>query len=453
MKKNNFFLSIIILILIVSFAFYKKEKLKKENTETYSLDEISLQEAQEDCIQLKKWIEDYYAGYEFEKENIDFEQASKLLMDSCLKKSANGYIKTDIFLEEIYKAYSTLRDGHFSFAKKNADESYQVYRLHKHFDLYFSEFYYQKRNNGFFLFENNGEKIAEDIPYINLNDGTDLFYYPVKGNDVYRLGILNQEKIGEIPVNVNGQITNTPVKLSNPIDYKFLFESGTYNRIVRINTKESKKSTYISCNTFEDVESRYDIFNTIDLSVKQNLILDFRGNQGGYVYYISNFFAKLLFTDVSEQKRFIKNMSKFPIRKKKILGKVFTLRNKLNEKFSCNKNINIYILCDCNSVSCSEFIIRTLRNIENVNLVVIGQNTAGFIKSGSGGFACLKNSRLYIQIPTFYFPGIQIKAGREEYGIFPDVWAIDNDVLDTLVLLTGDSELRNVLPFLDYQLE
>ena len=448
LMSDLFFLIVLAVCFVINYR-------RKNPVYQYAVEKITENQLIEDCLQLKNLFKEYYAGYEYENNvSLNFEEKNQELIKRCLDKEKNGYISTDDFIEEIKNAYNNLKEGHFDCFKKEQDDSFRDISLFNHYDMYYSNIYFRKEGSIFFLQEINGVEITEMVPYIKQNENFELMYYPSKGNNIYRLGIFSQTEIKDVEIEINNQLIKSSLKLANQINYKYLYYPENYKRRVRINKRETSETVYYSCTTFEDKKRNYKILNDVNLDEKKNLILDLRGNPGGRPDNIAGFFAKILFNDCITKITFAFDLgliTSFNTLQKKRIANPYP-----KEKFSSDTNINIYMIVDSITCSCPEYIIRYLRKIENIHLTVIGQNTKGKLKGSASGYKKLQNSGLYIQVPRVYVPEViedEIKEGREEYGIFPDVWAIDNDVLDTLVLLTGDSELRNVLPFLDYQLE
>lgn len=116
---------------------------------------------------------------------------------------------------------------------------------------------------------------------------------------------------------------------------------------------------------------------------------------------------------------------------------------------------NIYVLTDNNSASCSEYTIALLHNMikgTDINVCQIGFNTNGAVFYFNPWSFVFPNTGYTITFPTainksnaFNFPNFK----GEGYGWYPDYWCTNQNMINTLVNLTGDKDLEIVLTGLE----
>lgn len=414
---------------------------------------INCEQALDDIDRLNSLIQEKYAGYEFYSKN--FEKTYIELNKKYKYLKRNEYINTNLFYDDLINAYDFIKDGHFCFCKMAPNGIIEISRMHNHYNMYFSDVFLQKKNHLYILHTDDKEYFLTEESISQMCDKKIfLLFYPSKGCDLYQIGILSQEKLNEINLCFDGDVKTISLHMDNSIDYHFEVTENN-NLKPYINTKESDKSIYIACNTFsfydkENVKKINKIIEDLEFNDKKNIILDFRGNQGGYLKYPLKLLSTILFKEKKVRYKFIKENIKEDIRIVSFLGcnKKIVKKNK-NINFICDTKSNLFILVDQNTVSAAERVIPILKKIDNLDYKIIGTNTAGVLKSADSYKYKLDNSNIYVCIPKAF----QKDISCEEYGIFPDVWAKKDDILNTLVLYTEDYELNNLLKNINYQLE
>lgn len=120
-------------------------------------------------------------------------------------------------------------------------------------------------------------------------------------------------------------------------------------------------------------------------------------------------------------------------------------------------NGKIIIIADRNSASAAEMIILQARLFfgEDAQVYVIGENTMGAISYGCCYGSYLPKSKVYVVLPFADYTRILEKQPSwhgEGYGFYPDYWCTSENLLETLVVLTGDDELKFALHGIDYDL-
>ena len=92
---------------------------------------------------------------------------------------------------------------------------------------------------------------------------------------------------------------------------------------------------------------------------------------------------------------------------------------------------------------------------EDAQVYVIGENTNGCISYGDVNSYCLPESKVNVNIPISDFTNILKRFPSwhgEGYGFYPDYWCTSENLLETLVVLSGDDELKFALHGIDYDL-
>ena len=121
---------------------------------------------------------------------------------------------------------------------------------------------------------------------------------------------------------------------------------------------------------------------------------------------------------------------------------------------------NIYILTNHYSASCSEYTIAytklieeltsTAKDNQKIHFYQIGENTNGAVSYYNPMVYNLPNSGIYLYFPSAYTPPFEDPAFKGEgCGWHPDYWTTNRNLLNTLIQLTGDQELKETLGGLD----
>lgn len=110
----------------------------------------------------------------------------------------------------------------------------------------------------------------------------------------------------------------------------------------------------------------------------------------------------------------------------------------------------VIILMNKGSASASELGIAYSYLSENENIILVGENTSGCIEYGDRRDYVLPNSGIMITACSISFKKCAYLAQNpnwhgETYGFYPDYWADEKNLLETLKNLTGDEELSLVL--------
>jgi hypothetical protein len=166
-------------------------------------------------------------------------------------------------------------------------------------------------------------------------------------------------------------------------------------------------------------------------------------------------------------KEFKKTTKKYAIRnlffpEREVFPINFAQWNPLSDSPSPDFKGNIYVLTNHNSASCSEYTIAYLKLIEEIantstasdipqiRLYHIGENTNGAVSYFNPMVYNLPNSGIQLYFPSAYCPPFDNPAFKGEgCGWHPDYWTTNRNLLNTLIQLTGDKELKDTLAGLD----
>ena len=381
------------------------------------------------------------------------------------------YIPINKFVEILYDYYKPfIKDYHASLFYKK-DEYKFINPVH----VLFSDIYVKKGESENIIVKSGIEGIEIGAKYKDKDDY--LFYYPSKGEKVYRLGIVSAENTNKLKLKINDDIEKEiSVNFYNSLDEEF-----------NVETKESKKSLYIKynsccCGNERELEMQQLFTRYAKQSRnKEFVIIDVRGNSGGTDEYIYKFFFSLfyghnvfnfippeykqiyspailesVFTNWKEYSYQEKFPNKFRIMRKKFQKKPMQIIETCGTRKSNNyskKNIGrfkgkVIIISDSYSASAGEEIICIGKNFIGDNLIQIGQNTAGCQLYGNIQYYYLCNSGIGVSLASsdFSYQANKIKSFHGEgHGYYPDYWSTNEDLNETIFYITQDIELRNEL--------
>lgn len=360
---------------------------------------------------------------------------------------------------------------------------------------YWSDIYVQKIDNEYFVLESRNAEIRQGERYTGSADN--LFYYPAKGENVYRLGVISSEKIEhekfsfekkDFVVNV---FTDSAIEV-RPMKYKDF--DTTRSAYITLNSfmlppaeDSAKKSAEIIFEKFANCGYKY--------KDKKNIIIDLRSNSGGDVTYIANLFYCLYYgKKCSDFEKLYKKVDKWVVNsfsyQEKLLSPVFyqaqsiSYKNQNKEKemlenmhkgkenlfrrkvisgsepsklFSKKSkyNGNLILLTDRNTASAGEKALLMARHIfGNDTVFLIGENTYGMSDYWNIFALVLPNSGIVVNTAfdkNLLFQTFSQWHG-EGYGIYPDYWSMGYDLNETIYLITGDDEMKMKLKDIEFRL-
>lgn len=446
-------------------------------------DEISCGQAEEDLDYFVYLLKTGYSGYDLMVEKGFDENDFK---NEILKNlNSKDYVSSECFAEICKdKLKPFINDSHFQIIGKR-----NVYTLSEKFICYWSDCFVEKKCDKFYSI-NCKSNVPVGLEY--KSDLKNLFYYPAKGKNIYRIGALSSKKLQNIEISFNDKIYEIEVK-----------EDGAIEKTsARYKTLETDDSAYIALNSFYLPYEKSPNRKTMDIIFnkfidcgnkyknKKNIILDMRSNEGGNAAYLSAMFFNLYSKNKQKNNNKIKEdmdkwfVSSFSFRENIVspltCEAAYLLKTKRNEKISRAERIlytrikknpekrieksgyeksryfkgkslsagKIIILTDRNSCSAGEIAIPLAKDIfGDKDVLSIGENTFGAVSSWNTMAICLPNSK--IGINTAFAKNLMLNKYKnwhgEGKGFYPDYWSTGEDLNETIFLATNDKAMKEKL--------
>ena len=290
------FLYIILLgILLISCNNSQVEIISEKHTENLQISNdinkrlisVSYADLKTDNDILAYYLENNYAGfYQISEKGFS---TKNFIEDFEKEFSSKPAITISNYYEWIVSYLSNfINDPHFTVQKHNQGQA-----LSNIFYNTFSNIYVKKENEKFYVVESDNPEIS--LGDIYKDESEYLFYYPSKGEDVYRIGLFQNSPRKDI-INLNFSNKSVDINLSLPECKSF---SSFYTNI------ETDDSAYIHLNLFLpsemiglDIIQTSQILNDFTKLSKQYrnkkyVILDLRNNGGGSSHYPKIFLSNL----------------------------------------------------------------------------------------------------------------------------------------------------------------
>jgi len=319
--------------------------------------------------------------------------------------------------------------------------------------------------------------------------------------ELYRYIYFPKNYTREIEISLDNKNYTVPV----------FYNAPTAKASAQAGFAETKDTVYISLkdfsfkkdeekNLFDEAEKEfYDVLEKVKACVlnKQNVIIDLRGNPGGFAGYGTELLASVFYgsnerkikqfpalannydygtltldSPVIVKRRYdeIMNSENYNEQEKNAIKEKYdySLRNKTRSWDGLDKPVmteipkldnteftgKIYILIDENSSSASEHTV-ALSFISKMNdVILVGMNSCGCIDFAGVYTYELPNSRVKISLAASDKRRTPIFSQNPHWkgdtkGFYPDYWASSSELLDTLINLTGDKELKKALKGLE----
>lgn len=474
MKQRILFFSIIIVFVITC--------CKKQNSLV-----------SEDLLYLKKLIENAYICYDevntISPIKFDIKKMENKYKRNSLYRKIRGFddfyingINQDAFVNLIG---NFLWNCHFDDGHLKIQTEKDIMWIYSKESLYISEYLFIKKDDDFFLFSSPNENL---IGKKYTGDKNNLKRTIFNKQEFYIFAPSLFEYADNYLLNLDEKNYKIPIKFYNPLSED--------KSILKI--KETNLSLYIKSSTFNIIKDseEYDLFMknvakiTESIKDKNFIILDLRGNHGGYIYY-----PRLLTTAISgmyeneeQRNEFFKFLDNGQ-RGKLILNSLIIAKTEYenvmkknqsseiieftkqeyenqqikNQRFYIGANEllldylpqfnsfdkKIIILTDYYTASSAELFIGFCYMLNKENVIIVGGNTAGSLRNTgilkyelpnskviiSFAKATDKNTPLLKYVPNWH---------GENCGFGPDYWTNDNNLVETLVYLTGDRKIENL---------
>lgn len=474
-------------VFISSGAFSKQTSERPEIRETYIAQNtpynsfITYKELEEDIETLSYYLRTAYAGYD-DMTQKGFNAAE--FVRSVLKNyRGQEKIESRQIVFDLHEELAPyISDSHFFAAAWNTNVRFTYHRT-----FYYANIFVEKSADGFTVCQSGVPSVAADMKFTGSTEN--LFYYPVKGENVYRLGAVSERVLSFYTFSFDGKSIAVPV-----------YDDGAIESLGNIKFREieTADSAYVSISSFmlppENSQFRRGaeiIFKKyMNLGIKhrnkKNLIIDLRGNGGGVLQYSEYLFYSmtqknpkpyerdgLKAADTWASKNFSMMMVESPatyrahILNYELLGtrdktkeatykklmknparvcSVLEFPQKANR---CFYDGRIVILIDRNTMSASEeAVFLAKKAVGEDKVFVVGENSGGCFEYVDILDYALPNSGIYLHLADKKITSLSENPQwhGESFGIYPDFWSLGKDLNDTIFMITHDEELKEKLP-------
>ena len=363
----------------------------------------------------------------------------------------------------------------------------------------FADIMFEKEGDDYVVSFSNADGIRRGMRFTG--DVENMRKISYGGRDLYRFGIFPPDYTGAAEVSLDGKSFSVPLH----------YNTSVAEPSAPAGFLETEDAVYVSLKSFfmgEDKEKDvydaatgefYDVLDKVKACAanKKSAIIDLRGNGGGYGSYGADLLAAVFYGDnegkvkqfpaIARQYEYGALTLESPVTMKRRYDEIMNSDNfdqdakrSISEKYQyALKNgkrlwdgldkpvINeipqlnnaefkgkVYILMDEGSGSATENTI-ALSYADNKDMIVlVGMNSSGCIDFGDVYTYELPNSKVKMHLAGADMRRIPVFSQNPHWhgdtkGFFPDYWATNAELLDTLVSLTGDSALRTALKGLE----
>lgn len=459
---------------------------------------LSQEEMQEDLDTLCYIFDTAYAGYEEMLECGYKEEVFKQNVINHFKNQEN--IESRNFLKVIHeKLESYINDAHlcFSFFYDNFDFCQKKIP-------YWTEIYLEYKGEDLTVIQEDKENPSVKIGDLYTGNIDYIFYYPLKGENVYRLAKITYGDITEVSKEFYLSFNEKEILCRGKREGAIEQCPMKYREI------ESTDSVYIALNNFFTPSMNSPSRKSVDIiyrkfakcgkkyNGKKNVILDYRSNSGGdisnsLVFYYCLYYNKdcKVFNDIKSDMgdwfycRFPNRMVVSPLTLKtsytrlsaanfeedanyyyEILQeyledpyrRLFRSENEVPDYFSKKRKFKgkVIILIDRNSMSAGEITVLCAKEIfGEENVIVIGENSYGMASYWNLNDLELPNSKARIHVAfdkRENLDDFDTWFGEGE-GVYPDWWSKGEDLNDTIFLATQDEEMKARLVNIEHSLQ
>lgn len=469
---------------------------------TKNLRYLSEDQIKEDCNMLKYLFYNSYAGYEELAANgFDLEKVIDQIQTETLKKrpEAKGYDRSD-FGSEILNGFAknfNLLDQHISIWGNYLKNTYGVY---------YSDIYLEKKDNQYFVKKSEVENVKEGMLFTGIENN--LFeMISADGEILYRYGVLTNKNVKSANISVENETFLVKVRMDDTIP-----QTTAWNGLKETeDTVYLSLSDCVDVSGLSDRAKFTEVFFNEYLQKvsaatkgKKNIIFDLRSNTGGYCEFPAKILTAACYnqhsdddkkqiealflnsidencseiispTTMQKRKEIYENRWKGQFErlseedKQEYKDYWKTMKHRAVRKFrpaanyQCNLTEfpetdfkgNVYILINRRTASAAELGTAMAFYLQNkgIKVQLVGENSCGAVKYvGMWGYV-LPNSGIWINVGAVaglspIFDEIPQFKG-ESKGFYPDYWATNETILKTLIEISDDAALKEVLEGLD----
>jgi len=475
----------------------------KKSNEHSNKTELTLAELREDCDYTKYYMYNCYAGIEEAKSNgFDLDAEVEKIYETMLTKKLPGsdkYSSSDLssLIAENFSKGLKNSDGHLSIGGK---------KLYDKTRVRYTSVYFEKKNGGYVVKLSEEEKIKPGMKFTGIENN--LFELYKDGEFLYRYGVWTNKGVKSVNISVEGETFLIPVKTEDAVRQKEAWSnSKATEKSLYLSLSDCVN---INClgkdNTFStDVYEKFVATIPAQVEGKDAIIFDLRSNTGGRheipvkmitaaAYYkhpdseyrkqVEDYLCNRVrigteqvvspltmqsckewlkdswedqFNRLSEEDKayfedYWKHMKRRPIRK---IRPSMTYATELEDLPEPDFKGDFYVLINSKVASASELALGMIYELaaKGLNVHLVGENSWGCVKYVAMGTWFLPNSGIWFYIGSeaglspIYATIPNFKG--EGKGFNPDVWATNENILDTLIYLTKDESLGETLKGLD----
>ena len=503
MAKSNL---VLIILFFICFLCYSKnvpdysetvevKDVHIANQSTVRKSYINYKELMNDIDFLLYYLRTAYVGYDTLRQNGYDEKTFKSIFSERFGNT--NKIDTKEILIVIANELSRYADDKHLILNGTMGKEYIIMKGSSLF--FYTNTFVEKKGNEYVLYESDFPELTAGNRY----DGSEenLFYYPSKGANIYRIGVITEHDTKNYDFSFEGKKYNL-----------FVYNDGFIqpSPTVKYHEIETSDSVYVSLSSFvlPDKTSQFRKGAVLVLEKfanigskwrnKKNIIIDLRSNAGGitafgeYAFWSMTLSSPIAYSEKSQQKmeKFIdenyrqitwiespttiqaeienlKNITdessiylketekKWKKMQKEPIKEAYTQKNTKHSDFTNHYNGNIIILIDRNSASASENTALVAKKIMGNNVKIIGEKSAGCLKYWGIKNYLLPNSGLSISLASIKNNQLNelIEWHGEGNGVYPDYWSIGKDLNETIFFVTGDTDMKEKLINIEYRMQ
>ena len=418
---------------------------------------------EKDCELLKTYLQDVSIDCSLAVDEglVDLDDVIQKIKDdyNSRKKKSKANNK-GIYQEEFAKSIQNVLSKELPY--KNGHMSVWVLDYYekvfpKQF-VFFSGIYFEKRDSDFFVVESDVKSVKKGMKYTG--DVENLFQTVFNGKVLYQFGIFSPYMKKKAEISIENKIKKVPITWtsnyakSDELEYEITDDVFT----IRIGTF-MPKDPYVYEKKIREIQKELEVTD-------KTVVFDLRGNSGGMLNYTTSFLYSLFMERTEENAALFSqivdaivanttDINTETLRQLLILNNLQShYRNLLtnpnryifNDSETSEVSIenpkykkNLYVLVSSYSASSAEYFANYAKCMYD-NTVIIGDNTAGCADFGTSITCTLTDSKVSILLCATDGRNTTCFANNESwkgdcYGIFPDYWAVGDNVQKTLDFL------------------